>query len=159
MIRWVLTHSDFTPRVRKGSPQGRGEIRSNGSILGALLPATAGEGFGDTFQIACRGDSNIGWTVRAPLRIPQHPWLKQPPWSRRSNRAAQLCQGPIKVPGVAYPQSYARITYEDTPHSPPCGPPSPHGRGIEIRITALSQGRGFPTGEGRRGVFSKPTGL
>jgi hypothetical protein len=31
-----------------------------------------------------------------------------------------------------------------TPHPPPCGPPSPLGRGIEIKITApLPQGRGI----------------
>src|SRR5271157_1557537 len=39
-------------------------------------------------------------------------------------------QGSVKV----------RRGMKKTPHPPPCGPPSPQGRGIEIKITALSQG-------------------
>jgi len=45
-------------------------------------------------------------------------------------------QGSVKVMGVAYRHGHKCITGEVTPHPPPCGPPSP-------------QGRGCPTEEGR----------
>jgi hypothetical protein len=65
-----------------------------------------------------------------------------------------VLQGPVKVAGVAYLEGHVCITHEETPHpSRRCGTPSPQGRGIEIKITALSQGRG-PDGEGQvTGLF------
>ena len=38
-------------------------------------------------------------------------------------------QGSVKVAGVAYRYGHACITRDETPHPPPCGPPSPEGRG------------------------------
>src|SRR5271157_3597385 len=42
-------------------------------------------------------------------------------------------QGSVKVPRVEYLESYGYITHEGTPHPPPCGPPSPRGRGGTAR--------------------------
>jgi hypothetical protein len=65
-------------------------------------------------------------------------------------------QGSVKVAGVAYIIGHEYVTREETPHPhylqnvgppPPCGPPSPQGR--EIKNTALFQGRGGPTEDGR----------
>ena len=58
-------------------------------------------------------------------------------------------QGSVKVAGARYLRGHECITREETPHPPPCGPPSPQGRGREIKITPFSQGRGCPTEEGR----------
>src|SRR5271157_596218 len=68
-------------------------------------------------------------------------------------------RGSVKAPDVAYLQSYGYITHEGTPHPPPCGPPSPQWRGIEIRIEALSPGeRGDRKAVGE-GSISSPVGL
>src|SRR5271157_716605 len=65
--------------------------------------------------------------------------------------------GSVKAPGVANLPSYACITYDETPHPPPCGPPSPQGRGIEIRITTLNRGeRGDRKAVGE-GSFRRPS--
>jgi len=67
-----------------------------------------------------------------------------------SQASAAAVQGSVKVASVAYLQDHECITREETPHpSRDAGTPSPHGRGIEIKISALSQGRGCPTEEGR----------
>jgi len=56
-------------------------------------------------------------------------------------------EGSIKVARVACLQGHVCIAHEETPHPhdlqnvgppPPCGPPSPQGRGLEINITPLS---------------------
>jgi hypothetical protein len=62
--------------------------------------------------------------------------------------------GSVKVAGVACLHRHDSITREESPHPPPCGPASPQDRGIEIKITALSWGRGGPTDEVGEGTFS-----
>src|SRR5271157_406366 len=51
------------------------------------------------------------------------------PPDSQNRRGTTLEQGSVKV----------RRATEKTPHPPPCGPPSPQRRGIEIKITALSR--------------------
>jgi hypothetical protein len=63
-------------------------------------------------------------------------------------------QGSVKVAGVAYRYGHACITRDETPHPPPCGPPSPQGRETKIKITALSPRERVPDGGGQvRGPF------
>ena len=62
-------------------------------------------------------------------------------------------QGSVKVAGVTYFWGHECITCEETPHPPPCGPPSPQGRGIETKTAALSQGRGGTARRWVRGPF------
>ena len=41
----------------------------------------------------------------------------------------EIPRGSVKVTGVAYRHGHKCITREETPHPPPCGPPSPRGEG------------------------------
>jgi len=63
--------------------------------------------------------------------------------------AARALQCSVKVAGVACVHGHDCISREETPRPPPCSSPSPQGRGREIKITTLSQGRGYPREEGR----------
>jgi hypothetical protein len=49
-------------------------------------------------------------------------------------------QDSVKVQGPVRRQSHEGIIREETPHPPPCGPPSPPGEGQKIEVAALSIG-------------------
>jgi hypothetical protein len=66
-------------------------------------------------------------------------------------------QGSVKVPGDTPFQSGESGTRKETPHPPPCGPPSPLARGKQIKTIALSLGeRGDRKAVGE-GAFPVPS--
>jgi len=67
--------------------------------------------------------------------------------------ARSLCKGAHSMRSCHTAQCAHTQRYSDPAQT------GPQGSGIEIKITALSQERGCPTEEGRRGVPFNPMGL
>jgi hypothetical protein len=76
-----------------------------------------------TFRIWTITDMRLVWSHAIRIQVPaRHP------------------QGPVKVLASACSQCYESLIRKETPHPPPCGSPSPQGRGFLFDLISLSLG-------------------